>query len=261
MLAYNQAYLDMGGTSGTLSSLMKKEKIVNTRKSIPLTILILIAVLLVPLFAVQAGKVYPDRIQLPDGFRPEGIAVGKGHTFYTGSLGSGAIYQGDLRTGEGSLLVPAQTGRVSVGLSFDERSGYLFVSGGATGQAYVYDTRTGAEVGFYQLTGAASFINDVIVTRQAAYFTNSSAGEIYRLPLGAGGSLPLPSDVETIPLGGDWVQTAGFNANGIEPSRMEAPSSWSNPTRVSCTASIQRPALPAALTWAAGASRMATGCC
>jgi len=113
-------------------------------------------------------------------------------------------------------LVPAQSGRVSVGLSFDERSGFLFVAGGPTGQAYVYNTRSGAEAGFYQLTGIGSFINDVIVTRQAAYFTNSSVAEIYRLPLGPRGALPDPNQVETMPLGGDWVQTPGFNANGIE---------------------------------------------
>jgi len=186
----------------------------HTRKLIPL--LILFAILFVPLLTVQARQAYPDVIPLPDGFRPEGIAVGKGHTFYTGSLGDGSIYRGDLRTGMGDLLVPAQAGRVSVGMSFDERSGYLFVSGGPTGQAYVYDTRSGAEVGFYQLTTSASFINDVIVTRTAAYFTNSFAGEFYRLPLGPRGALPEPSEVETIPLGGDWVQTSGFNANGIE---------------------------------------------
>ncbi len=66
-------------------------------------------------------------------------------------------------------------------------------------------------------TASAKFINDVIVTRDAAYFTNSFAAEIYRVPLGPGGSLPNQSEVQTIPLGGEWVpNAAGFNANGIE---------------------------------------------
>ncbi len=161
--------------------------------------------------------VYPKIIHLPNGFSPEGIAIGKGHTFYVGSLVNGAIYQGDLSSGTGSLLVEGQTGLVAVGLGFDERSGYLFVSGGPTGSAHVYDSITGAEVAAYQLTTSNSFINDVIVTRQAAYFTNSFEAVIYRLPLGPGGSLPDPSDVEAIPLSGDWEQVPdSFNANGIE---------------------------------------------
>ena len=46
---------------------------------------------------------FPSRIDLPDGFRPEGIAIGKGTTFYVGSIPTGAIYRGDLRTGDGDV--------------------------------------------------------------------------------------------------------------------------------------------------------------
>ena len=63
------------------------------------------------------------------------------------------------------------------------------------------------------------FINDVIVTRTAAYFTNSFAPYISRVPLGAGGVLPDPALVQAIELTGDWAQVPGpfvFNANGIE---------------------------------------------
>ena len=69
----------------------------------------------------------------------------------------------------------------------------------------------------YQLAPAGTFINDVIVTRTAAYFTNSFLPEIYRLPLGPRGSLPDPAAVETIALSGDFqFIPGGFNANGIE---------------------------------------------
>jgi hypothetical protein len=63
------------------------------------------------------------------------------------------------------------------------------------------------------------FINDVVVTREAAYFTNSFAPVFYRVPLGPAGALPDSSQVETVPLSGDWAQVPGFfvfNANGIE---------------------------------------------
>lgn len=180
-------------------------------------ILVILAALAIPVSALAAAHTYPDVIPLPVGFRPEGIAVGKGHTFYTGSLANGAIFRGDLRSGKGDLLFPGQMGRVAVGMSFDERSGYLFVAGGLTGQAFVYDGNTGAEKAVYDL--GTGFVNDVIVTRQAAYFTNSFAEEYYALPLGPNGGLPDQSDVQTIALSGDWVQDAGFNANGIESAQ------------------------------------------
>ena len=89
-----------------------------------------------------AAQPYPAEIQLPPGWQPEGIAVGKGHTFYVGSIPTGAIYAGDLRTGDGDPLVPAQEGRNAVGIEVDSRD-RIFVAGGMTGDAYVYDARTG----------------------------------------------------------------------------------------------------------------------
>ena len=125
-----------------------------------------------------------------------------------------------MRTGEGEILVSGQAGQVAVGLGFDNRSNYLFVSGGPTGTGTVYDARSGEQLAQYQLVSAASspFINDVIVTREAAYFTNSFAPELYKVPLGPAGRLPEISDIETIALGGDYVQVASFNANGIVAS-------------------------------------------
>ena len=183
-------------------------------KRLSLIVVSLLAVIGMALPAVASAN--PQVIPLPDGFQPEGIAVGPGQTFYAGSLEDGAIVAGDLRTGESDVLVPGQSGRIAVGMSFDTRSGSLFVAGGPTGMAYIYDGDNGALVGSYQLTTDPSFINDVVVTRTAAYFTNSFAPVIYRVPLGSDGSLPDPSAVEAIPLSGDWNQLPGFNANGIE---------------------------------------------
>jgi hypothetical protein len=160
---------------------------------------------------------FPDIIALPNGFRPEGIVVGNGSDIYAGSLGTGAIYRADLRTGEGEIAVPPQGGRVAVGLSFDARSGYLFVAGGPGGEGYVYDASSGASVGVYPFTTDPSFVNDVIVTKDAAYFTDSFRPFIYRLPLGSDGQLPDPAQVEAIGLSGDFVFVPGaFNANGID---------------------------------------------
>lgn len=164
----------------------------------------------------RAAATFPDVIALPDGWRPEGVATGRGPVIYSGSLANGAIYAADLRTGEGAILAPGAPGRVAVGLSFDARTNYIFVAGGGTGKAYVYDAATGALLREYTLTAPGTFVNDVIVTRDAAYFTDSGRPVYYRVPLGPGGRLAAPDAVETIPLSGDYQQVAGFNANGIE---------------------------------------------
>lgn len=166
--------------------------------------------------SVAHASPFQEIIPLPEGFRPEGIVSGYGTEFYVGSLANGAIFTGDFRSGTGSILVEGDTGKVAVGLSFDERTGYLFVAGGPTGTAAVYDTSNGEQVGLYSLTGPGSFINDVIVTPLAAFFTDSFNAQLFKLPLSPSGGLPDSSDVEILPLSGEWVQAGGFNANGID---------------------------------------------
>ncbi len=179
--------------------------------------LIAMAVLLALLFPrAAAADSFPEVIPLPVGWQAEGIAIGAGDTFYAGSLATGAVYSGSLSTGEGGVLVPPQ-GVQTVGLSFDHRSGYLFAAGGGSGRGAVFDTSDGSTVATFQFTtDSPTFINDVIVTRDAAYFTNSLRPEFYRVPLGPGGSVPASDTFETISLGGEWAQVPGFNANGIE---------------------------------------------
>ena len=178
--------------------------------------LLLIGALTIPLITTAAKAVFPEVIPLMNGFQPEGIAQGYGQTFYTGSLNGGAIFRGDLRSGEVEMITPPGE-RMAVGMSFDRRSGLLFVAGGGFGAAYVFDGMTGEMVTSFPLTSAATFINDVIVTRDAAYFTDSFQKQFYKLPLGPEGALPAPADVQTIPLGDgfDFIP-GGFNANGIE---------------------------------------------
>jgi sugar lactone lactonase YvrE len=165
---------------------------------------------------VGAAPRFPGEIALPNGWLPEGVVVGRGPVIYSGSRANGAIYAADLRTGQGAIVVPGAAGRVSVGLDFDPRTNYIFAAGGGTGKGYVYDAGTGALVAEYTLTDPGTFVNDVIVTRDAAYFTQSALAEYYRVPLGPGGQPGDAGDVATIPLSGDWQQVSGFNANGIE---------------------------------------------
>ncbi len=171
-----------------------------------------LAFLAVP--AALAKSSFPETIQLPNGFQPEGIAVGKGSTFYVGSIPTGAVYAGSLRKGTGDILVPGATGHAATGLEYDR--GRLWVSGAATGKAFVYSARTGATLSELQLAvgAGATFINDVVVTSQAAYFTDSNRPVIYKVAKSSSGA---PGAVTTIPLTGDYQHVAGaFNLNGID---------------------------------------------
>jgi sugar lactone lactonase YvrE len=99
-------------------------------------------------------------------------------------------------------------------MKVDRDHDLLFVAGGATGQAYVYDLETQETAEVYELAPAgASFINDVTLTRDGAWFTNSRAGELYRIPVSGSGTL---GDARTLALAAPaGTVDAGFNLNGI----------------------------------------------
>jgi sugar lactone lactonase YvrE len=160
---------------------------------------------------LSAKSSFPERIALPDNFRPEGIAIGKRATFYVGSIPTGAIYRGNLRTGEGSVFIPGADGRAAIGVHLCHHR--LYVAGGSTGKGFVYNARTGALLATHQLTTATpTFVNDVVTARGAAYFTDSNQPFLYRVGRGGG---------QAIRLTGDYVHQSGFNANGIDTTRNE----------------------------------------
>jgi sugar lactone lactonase YvrE len=178
------------------------------------TLLTTVAAALLVVTAAAAKSSFPEVIPLPNGWQPEGIAVGRGTTFYVGSIPTGAVYRGDLRTGKGTTIVQAATGRAAIGVEFDR--GRLFVAGGNTGKGFVYDARTGALVRELQLaTGTgATFVNDVVVTKRAAYFTDSNRAVLYRVALERNGE--PAATAQSVPLTGDFQLMSGFNLNGID---------------------------------------------
>ena len=165
--------------------------------------------------AAPALAQHPDeQIVLPGATSAEGIARGAGATFYAGDLFAGDIYRGNLQRGTAELFIDAPAGRMAVGMAVDVRHHLLFVAGGFDGTAHVYDTRTGATVATMQLTAQPAVINDVVVTRQGAWFTNSVRGELYFVPIGRRGALGTP---RTLLLSGPAADTSGeFNNNGIQ---------------------------------------------
>jgi sugar lactone lactonase YvrE len=203
-----------------------------------------LAVIIVSLMGLVAGLPagagagssarFPSEINLPDGYFPEGIAVGRGSTFYVGSLADGSIYRGDLRTGDGAVFTEP-TGAFpfsTVGLDVD-RHGRVWAAGAASGTGRVYDGSSGELLATYAFTAPLeSLVNDVIVTADAAWFTDSGtqncdpnipgfcfpgSPRLFKVVLGNGGSLPHPADpdaVEEVPV--DVPDLYFSNLNGIE---------------------------------------------
>jgi len=160
----------------------------------------------------KSHDLFPSTIALPNGFQPEGIAIGKLPYAYFGSRATGAIYRASLVTGRGEIINPG-FGAGSLGLKLDQR-GRLFVSGAGSGDGRVVDARTGATLKTWNFTDATSFVNDVILTPDAAWFTDSQNPVLYRVPNGRHGK--LGDRFDTVPLSGDFVFTPGAtNANGI----------------------------------------------
>jgi sugar lactone lactonase YvrE len=165
----------------------------------------------------MAAPPFPHTIVLPGAHSAEGIATGSGSTFYAGELFTGDIFRGDLRTGSVATFIDAPAGRNALGIRVDEQDGLLFVAGGFTGQGYVYDLATGADIAVFQFgTPPGSIINDVIVAGGAAWFTDSVQPHLYRVPITGGGSVGA---FETLTVTGPAADlTGGFNMNGIAAS-------------------------------------------
>jgi sugar lactone lactonase YvrE len=163
-------------------------------------------------------RALPSQIVLTGATSAEGLAS-FGSTFYAGDLVKGDIYRGSLRTGKVKLFIDAPDGRNALGIKVDARHGLLFVAGGATGQAYVYNLRTGADVAQIQLaTAGDSFINDVVVTGDTAWFTDSMQAQLYKVDIIGRGS--VDTDFETLALSGPAaLLTGGFDLNGIAAVR------------------------------------------
>ena len=155
----------------------------------------------------------PSQVALPDGFQPEGIATDRRGQAYLGSRADGDIYRVDLRNGKGKVIAQGP-GTPSLGLKIDQRD-RLFVAGGTGGDARVLDGRSGKTLASYRLVDTDAFINDVLLTRRAAYLTDSASAQLFVLPLGRHGELPRQRDVRRIELGGEWEQGADTSANGI----------------------------------------------
>jgi hypothetical protein len=130
------------------------------------------------------GAKSPKAIALPDGFGPESL-TGSGTTLYSGSSTTGAVWTADTKTGKSRVLVPAQDGRSAFGTAV--WGDKLVAAGGATGNLYVYDRKTGADVA--TITVGGQLLNDVVIQGNTAWVTDTLAPTIYKVALD--GSAPV----------------------------------------------------------------------
>jgi hypothetical protein len=169
--------------------------------------------------AASAHHDRPDRIDLPDGWMPEGITT-DGRFLFSGSLADGALLRANPRTGNTRIIEEGRQGRVAVGVDYDRRRDVLWVAGGGTNRIRAHDARTGRRLAVYNFPSEnARFINDLVVTRRAVYATDSRNRELLVVRLMPNGGLPGQEAASVLPLTGDFDVQAGTGLNGIVATR------------------------------------------
>lgn len=176
------------------------------------------AIVMGPVVPMAAASPSTKVIVLPGAISAEGITAGRGATFYAGDLLGGDIFRGDVRRGTAERFIDVPAGTETVGMDLDLRHDLLFVAGGpifsgGSGKAYVYNTRTRALVASYELGDpGTSLVNDVTVTPDGAWFTDSLQPRLYFVPIVHG----VPGPVRTLELSGPAAGDPGvFFINGI----------------------------------------------
>jgi hypothetical protein len=143
----------------TLKSIVGVRRLLRVMAPVATTLTLVIVAVAAPAAAHGSGSRFPDVIALPNGFLPEGIAIG---------------------------------------LKTDAR-GRLFVTAGIAGNGRVIDVKTGEILKSYPFAAAPTFVNDVVLTRSAAYFTNSRRPVLYKVAFGKRGALPVSCEKMTCP--------------------------------------------------------------
>jgi sugar lactone lactonase YvrE len=146
---------------------------------------------------------------------PEGVAYQSDTgNFFVSSTTDGTIFRGKVGGGAAQPFLKggADNRTSTTGLKVDE--GRLYVSGGGTGQMFVYDANTGSLIAKFATNRQPSFINDVAVgSAGTAYFTDSINPVLYRVFTNTNGQLAMEEWLNFT--GTPLVYQQGFNVNGI----------------------------------------------
>ena len=164
----------------------------------------------------------PDRIDLPNGWQPEGI-TSQGKYLYTGSLADGAIWRANSRKWERRRAGTRTrgSGRGRRGLRQVPRP--HLVAGGATKKVRVHDARTGQLLETYRFRSDEPSVPQRHRRDQAGRLRDrlDEPGarrrpvRLRRRLRTSAVDVPPSSDARTLPLTGDLEYEEGFNLNGI----------------------------------------------
>jgi sugar lactone lactonase YvrE len=120
------------------------------------------------------------------------------------------------------VLALGAQGRASLGIAFEAGRNRLWVAGGGPGFALgigdvrVYDASSGALLATFLPPGDVGALNDVAITHDAVYVTDSFNAQLVKIPLPSDGSLPSEDAATLLPVSGDFHQAPGVaNLNGI----------------------------------------------
>ncbi|HNP70956.1 MAG TPA: hypothetical protein PLO33_17245 [Kouleothrix sp.] len=148
---------------------------------------------------------------------PEGIAYqASSGDFFVSSTTDGTIMRANAARPAAAQVFLAGGGdgrTTATGMKIDA-SGRLFVSGGSTGQMFVYSSADGTLLGKFSGLRQPTFINDVALTPNGdAFFTDSQSPVLYRVFTDTAGKLASEGWLD---LSGTPIQYGqGFNLNGI----------------------------------------------
>ena len=167
--------------------------------------------------AAAQGATPEERIRLPRGFAPEGIAA-DGRWLFSGSLAGQGIAAARVGDERATVLRP-MPGTSLRGMRVDPRTHWLAVVGGRgdRGKVWVVAPRSGAAMVTQARLPRAVFPNDLTYTRRAIWITDSARNVLYRVRRPSErGFLPDHLRVKTLRLHGvPPVQGDDFGLNGI----------------------------------------------
>jgi outer membrane protein assembly factor BamB len=185
------------------------------RTAVLATVVVAATVLPTSAHADDGSFAPPDRIELPNGWLPEGITT-DGKSLFSGSRADGSILKIGIGSGK-KRTFPGAAGRVAVGIDHDVKRDVLWVAGGNGKQIRAQDADTGKVLRTYKFPSTGDrFVNDVTVTDSAVYATDSLSRELLVVPLSTKTKkLPASWRARTLPLVGDLRIKEGNNLNGI----------------------------------------------
>lgn len=165
------------------------------------------------------GTMEIDSYVLPgDTVFPEGIDYdAETGDYFVSSTTDGTIFRGYDRDGTASVFLPGGTDGRTTAIGLKVEGSRLYVSGGGTGQMFVYDTVSGNMLARFSNGKSPTFVNDVIVIESGdAFFTDSQNPFLYRVFQDNAGQWQMEEWIDFT--GTALVYQQGFNVNGIAAS-------------------------------------------